>query len=262
MALLFLLAFSLDGCAAQSNCSAAVKNSTAGVGGYIAQCDEAGNYRAVQCSGGTGYCWCADTVTGVKVNGTEARTTQLNCTTASSPPPASIVVTPIGSSTNTSTSTSLAVGPCAVKLINSVNTTLVGTTLVGAYVPQCDDKGYYSAAQCQGSTGYCWCVDTRTGETVPGSEVRFAVPTCSAATLAPAPTNATNLTALTPASSSNSSITSTSTSNSTVIASPGTSRTPAANTTSLSSAAGNGAGGGSGSALAVAALCLLLALLH
>lgn len=34
------------------------------VGGYIPQCDDSGDYAAVQCQGGTGYCWCADTTTG------------------------------------------------------------------------------------------------------------------------------------------------------------------------------------------------------
>jgi len=31
--------------------------------------------------------------------------------------------------------------------------------LLGAYVPQCDDDGFYKATQCHGSTGMCWCVD-------------------------------------------------------------------------------------------------------
>ena len=38
----------------------------------------------------------------------------------------------------------------------------MGRPLLGAYVPQCTDTGFYHPKQCHGSTGYCWCV-TRTG---------------------------------------------------------------------------------------------------
>lgn len=31
--------------------------------------------------------------------------------------------------------------------------------LVGAYVPSCDSKGYYTPVQCHSSSGLCWCVD-------------------------------------------------------------------------------------------------------
>ncbi|XP_002733602.1 testican-1-like [Saccoglossus kowalevskii] len=31
--------------------------------------------------------------------------------------------------------------------------------LAGAFVPTCDENGYYSTAQCHGGTGFCWCVD-------------------------------------------------------------------------------------------------------
>ena len=34
-----------------------------------------------------------------------------------------------------------------------------GPLLVGAFTPQCESDGSYSAVQCHGSTGYCWCVD-------------------------------------------------------------------------------------------------------
>ena len=37
------------------------------------------------------------------------------------------------------------------------------TSLVGAYIPQCQDDGNFSPVQCHGSTGYCWCVNVRTG---------------------------------------------------------------------------------------------------
>uniref|UniRef100_A0A7N5ZV80 Nidogen 2a (osteonidogen) n=1 Tax=Anabas testudineus TaxID=64144 RepID=A0A7N5ZV80_ANATE len=33
--------------------------------------------------------------------------------------------------------------------------------IVGAYVPQCDAEGQYLPRQCHGSSGHCWCVDSR-----------------------------------------------------------------------------------------------------
>ena len=29
----------------------------------------------------------------------------------------------------------------------------------GAYIPQCDDNGFYSLMQCHSSVGQCWCVN-------------------------------------------------------------------------------------------------------
>uniref|UniRef100_A0A4W6BRM7 Thyroglobulin type-1 domain-containing protein n=1 Tax=Lates calcarifer TaxID=8187 RepID=A0A4W6BRM7_LATCA len=36
-----------------------------------------------------------------------------------------------------------------------------GYPIVGAYVPQCDANGQYIPLQCHGSSGHCWCVDSR-----------------------------------------------------------------------------------------------------
>lgn len=37
------------------------------IGGYVPQCDGSGNFNKVQCHASTGYCWCADPLTGKKV---------------------------------------------------------------------------------------------------------------------------------------------------------------------------------------------------
>jgi len=44
--------------------------------------------------------------------------------------------------------------------------------LLGAYVPQCDVTGNYANKQCHPSTGYCWCVDTQTGQQIEGTKKR------------------------------------------------------------------------------------------
>ncbi|XP_061566068.1 ladderlectin [Cololabis saira] len=40
------------------------------------------------------------------------------------------------------------------------------THLIGAFCPECDAYGNFLPLQCSGSTGYCWCVDTITGEDI------------------------------------------------------------------------------------------------
>ncbi|XP_042069383.1 nidogen-2 [Haplochromis burtoni] len=48
---------------------------------------------------------------------------------------------------------------------DSVKTTSAdGYPITGVYKPQCDAEGQYLPQQCHGSTGYCWCVDSRGDE--------------------------------------------------------------------------------------------------
>uniref|UniRef100_A0A3B4U6B4 Thyroglobulin type-1 domain-containing protein n=1 Tax=Seriola dumerili TaxID=41447 RepID=A0A3B4U6B4_SERDU len=45
---------------------------------------------------------------------------------------------------------------------DSVQTTSPeGYPIIGVFVPQCDANGEYTSQQCHGSTGQCWCVDSR-----------------------------------------------------------------------------------------------------
>uniref|UniRef100_A0A7M5V2C2 Agrin n=1 Tax=Clytia hemisphaerica TaxID=252671 RepID=A0A7M5V2C2_9CNID len=44
--------------------------------------------------------------------------------------------------------------------------------LLGQYKPQCDIQGDYVNKQCHPSTGYCWCVDTKTGQQIDGTKAR------------------------------------------------------------------------------------------
>ena len=42
--------------------------------------------------------------------------------------------------------------------------------LLGAFKPQCKADGSYEEKQCHGSTGYCWCVESKTGKEIPGTK--------------------------------------------------------------------------------------------
>ena len=45
---------------------------------------------------------------------------------------------------------------------------------LGAFIPRCNEEGYYKATQCHGSTGQCWCVD-KYGNELAGSRKQGAV---------------------------------------------------------------------------------------
>ena len=46
----------------------------------------------------------------------------------------------------------------------------------GAFLPSCDDDGYFKGMQCH--EGYCWCVDSRGKEAV-DTRKQFEKPECS-----------------------------------------------------------------------------------
>ena len=47
-----------------------------------------------------------------------------------------------------------------------------GRPLIGAFTPKCDVTGEYENKQCHGSTGFCWCVDKKTGKEIEGTRTR------------------------------------------------------------------------------------------
>ena len=42
--------------------------------------------------------------------------------------------------------------------------------MVGSFIPKCTDDGSFEKRQCHGSTGFCWCVDPKTGITIEGTK--------------------------------------------------------------------------------------------
>ncbi|XP_049319664.1 nidogen-2 isoform X9 [Astyanax mexicanus] len=121
------------------------------IGAYVPQCDEQGQYRQQQCHGSTGHCWCVDS------RGQERQGTR----------------TPPGTSPYNCDAPERPKTQCEQHR-DSLQRGSDGLTLVGAYVPQCDEQGQYRPQQCHGSTGHCWCVDSRGQErqgtrTPPGS---------------------------------------------------------------------------------------------
>ena len=44
--------------------------------------------------------------------------------------------------------------------------------LPGAFTPSCTPDGLYEAKQCHGSTGHCWCVETKYGNEILGTRKR------------------------------------------------------------------------------------------
>ena len=106
------------------------------IGQFIPECNEDGSYKAKQCHGSTGFCWCTSP-DGQEVAGTRQRSSNIEC---------------------------FSKGAChrAKEEAESQG------PRPGLFVPQCNDDGTYRSKQCHGSTGYCWCTSPE-GEEVQGS---------------------------------------------------------------------------------------------
>nr|XP_023408349.1 testican-1 [Loxodonta africana] len=63
--------------------------------------------------------------------------------------------------------------PCQNEM-NRIQKLSKGKSLLGAFIPRCNEEGYYKAIQCHGSTGQCWCVD-KYGNELAGSRKQGAV---------------------------------------------------------------------------------------
>ncbi|XP_040027562.2 nidogen-2 isoform X2 [Gasterosteus aculeatus] len=112
------------------------------VGAYVPQCDASGQYRSLQCHGSTGHCWCVD-VRGQEKAGTRTPpgTPPKDCDRPDEPERPKT--------------------HCEHHRDRVQTSSPEGYPVVGAYVPQCDAGGQYTPLQCHGSTGHCWCVDSR-----------------------------------------------------------------------------------------------------
>ena len=58
---------------------------------------------------------------------------------------------------------------CQRQLYNAAQ---AATVMVGVFAPTCTENGDFSAVQCNGSTGYCWCVQLRDGAEIGGTRIR------------------------------------------------------------------------------------------
>ncbi|KAM4602144.1 nidogen-2 [Polymixia lowei] len=127
------------------------------VGGFVPQCDTDGQYTPLQCHGSTGHCWCVDS-RGQERGGTRTLpgTPPKDCDKPDEPERPKT--------------------HCEQHRDSIQTTSPEGHPIVGAFVPRCDGDGQYTPQQCHGSTGHCWCVDSRGQEragtrTPPGTPV-------------------------------------------------------------------------------------------
>ncbi|KAM9829004.1 nidogen-2 [Syngnathus typhle] len=119
------------------------------VGAFVPHCDSNGHYTPLQCHGSTGHCWCVDSQ-GQERQGTRTPpgTAPTDCEKSEEPERLK--------------------SHCEQHRDSVQTTSPEGYPLVGAFVPQCDANGEYTAQQCHGSSGHCWCVDKK-GQERPGT---------------------------------------------------------------------------------------------
>ncbi|KAF6719202.1 Nidogen-1 [Oryzias melastigma] len=118
-------------------------------GAYVPQCDEDGQYYPRQCHGSSGYCWCVDS-SGQERTGTRTSpgSPSVDCSRTEEPEAPKT--------------------ECEQHRERAMASSQDGGPAVGGFVPQCDAEGRYLSQQCHGSTGHCWCVDSR-GQERPGT---------------------------------------------------------------------------------------------
>ncbi len=71
---------------------------------------------------------------------------------------------------------------CELKHADAFSSKYIGLQPVGRFIPQCEKDGNYSRIQCWASTGYCWCVDPKTGVEQEETRVR-GKPNCPIASM-------------------------------------------------------------------------------
>ncbi|XP_011482732.1 nidogen-2 [Oryzias latipes] len=118
-------------------------------GAYAPQCDEDGHYVPRQCHGSSGYCWCVDS-SGQERPGTRTSpgAPSVDCSRAEEPEAPKT--------------------ECELLRERAMASSPEAVPAAGRFVPQCDAEGRYLSQQCHGSTGHCWCVDSR-GQERPGT---------------------------------------------------------------------------------------------
>uniref|UniRef100_A0A8C8SBX3 Nidogen 2 n=1 Tax=Pelusios castaneus TaxID=367368 RepID=A0A8C8SBX3_9SAUR len=133
-------------------------------GRHEPQCDEQGNYRPLQCHGGSGFCWCVDAA-GREIAGSRRPpgTAPPQCGT---PEPTQRPQT------------------MCERWRQSLLEHYGGSPREDQYVPHCDALGNFHPLQCHGNSGHCWCVD-ESGREVQGTRSEPGVPPPCLPSLAP-----------------------------------------------------------------------------
>ncbi|XP_052441741.1 nidogen-2 [Carassius gibelio] len=107
---------------------------------FIPQCDEKGQYKALQCLGTTGHCWCVDSRGQERVDTrTMPGTAHANCDQ-----PAALLPR---------------VETVCERWRLSLLTHYNGRPSSQDYMPLCDAHGNFLPVQCYGNSSFCWCVD-------------------------------------------------------------------------------------------------------